>query len=176
SDGGLDSETGLRSMTVFERDLKREIERLARSKNPFCLAAVTIDYMGEETEETLMSEVVQKAAEGVLECLRTFDDAYRKGPYQFILSLKNTDYPGANAAINRINRYFKNENMVFDDQGTKRVVSISCAISEVLPTDNPNELVDNLMADCLKNAEEPGTVLQFQELSQLQRFVKKIGD
>ena len=43
ADSGIDSETGFRSMSVFQRDILREIDRRARTNTPFCLAAVKID-------------------------------------------------------------------------------------------------------------------------------------
>ncbi len=176
ADSGVDTETGMRSMSVFDRDLKRELERRARSDNPFCLDYIRIDRTDLVTDDALKSDLVQKAAEGVMACLRTFDDAYRKSDYEFILCLKNTDYPGANAALNRINRYYNQQNIVFVVDGAEKAVTVSGTIAEVIPTDDIGELIDNMAKDVMKHADEPGTVLQFQELSQLQRFVKGIGE
>lgn len=176
SDSGIDAETGLRSMSVFERDLSREMERRARSSVPFCLAAVRVDHVASVKEQDMAIKIIQKAAEGVQACLRTFDDAYRHDAHHFILCLKNTDFAGANAAINRINRYFRNENMVFGRDGGSVPITISSTIAEVLPTDNLDEMVQNLVNDVEKNADEPGTVLQLQELSELQKFVKGMGE
>lgn len=176
SDSGIDVETGMRSMTVYERDLSREIDRQARTNTQFCLAAVRIDGLESMTEEAQASELIKKAAAGILVCLRTFDDAYRQDVGTFILCLKNTDSHGATAALNRILRYFKSEEMYYETEEGQKPVSISGSITEVMPTDKPMELAANLSRDVKTNADQPGTILQFQELSELQRFVKGIGD
>lgn len=176
SDSGIDTETGMRSMSVFDRDLKREVERRARSDTPFCLAYIRIDRTELVTSEAEQAELIQKAAEGIMACLRTFDDAYRKSRFEFILCLKNTDYPGANAAVNRINRYYDKQDIVFVVDGAEKTITVSGTITEVIPTDDIRELIDNMAKDVLKHADEPGTVLQFEELSQLQRFVKGMGE
>lgn len=174
TDSGLDKDTGMRSMTVFSRDMEREMERRSRSEIAFCLAVLRLDGLEdiEKSGESVLNSAAKGAAKAILTCMRTYDDAYRKEGGEFILCLKNTDLTGAGAALARINKYLQREAITFKGASGVKPVTLSSSVSEVLPGENVDQKVKDLSTDIEKAKGQPGTVLQLKEMSQLQRYIK----
>lgn len=169
SDSGIDALTGMRSMSVFEKDMVREIERRLRSNNPFCLVVVQMDGLEKHKQpKGVFHELQLSVSDEIKTCLRTYDDAYRKEDGVFILCLKNTVFSGACAAINRINKAL-NESVALQKQGQ---ISVSCSImADQFDPKNAIDLANSIHKDIQQNANEHGTILQFKEMSTLQKYV-----
>ena len=105
SDSGLDVESALRSQRAMEIDIKRELERRARRGNPFTLALARIDNYDEFKDiidPEQHKEVISTLGRLIKKCIRSFDDAYRSGDNEFIMSLKHSEAVGGTAAVNRL--------------------------------------------------------------------------
>ena len=163
---GMDETTGLRSQKIMEDDLKKEMERVARHGSPFSLVLTRIDnYLGAADKDTL----VEVAVANIKKCMRTFDDAYYLDDGVFLLSLKQADMIGAQAATTRLQNYIKT------DERNSGNITLSYCMSEPVPGDEVDELVNNMKADLESFDDEDDVVLKFVELSPLQRYLDEIG-
>jgi len=172
---GLDPVTGLRSKTVLQSDMERELERFSRQGTQFTLAIARIDdyekilesYGREKTRDyiKLVAEKVQKS-------LRSFDDAYSYKPDTFVLSLKQSDINGGIRALERLRAELEAENIILDIGGEKVPLTMSCCIAEPMPGDEVEQLLANLDEDLNTAERRPDSVLQYQEMSPLQRYVQ----
>ncbi|MFP4313697.1 MAG: diguanylate cyclase domain-containing protein [Alphaproteobacteria bacterium] len=176
-DSGIDVLTGLRSKKTLYPDLAMEMERLARRGKPFCLALARInDY------ELIVKKQGREAARGytrmvsslIKKSMRSFDDGYRMGNGEFVLSLKQADMQGGIAALERLKKSLEGEEITINfDEGPK-ILTMSCCIAEPLPDDDSEILIANLREDLLGIEEQDkGSVLQYQELSDLERFIQE---
>jgi GGDEF domain-containing protein len=159
---GYDELTGLRNIHVFKGDIRREMERLSRQGNPFCLVMARIDKFAgfEDPQANLMV-----AVENIKECIRTFDDAYYLENGEFLLSLKHTDTVGAQAAIARLQQFLK------IDDNNKEKLSMSFCVAEPVVPEELEGLLDNMRQDLDDHLNDEEAVLQFVEASPLKRFV-----
>lgn len=162
---GLDEETGLRNAKTIESDLKKELERLARQGNPFSLVATRIDrYAGQPDQKKALSVSVAN----IKRCMRSFDDAYYLGNGHFLLSLKQADIIGAQAAVERLQQFLK------EDEENVPVMTMSYCMVEPVPGDEVSVLLANMNQDLTDHMNESDVVLKFLEVSALERFVGTI--
>jgi diguanylate cyclase len=168
---GIDTLTGLRTHNAMEQDVERELERRARRGKPFSLVFARID----DFEKLAGVDVDQKnhmilyVAGLIKKSIRTYDDAYRIGEGEFIMSLKHTELSGAVATINRMRQYLQEEPM--QGEGLPKITLSYCA-AEPMPGDNVSELIFNMRAD-LKHYDDGGNMaMEYIEQSPLERFIK----
>lgn len=173
-DSGVDVLTGLRSKTVMHDDLARELERLARRGKPFCLALAKIDnyddIVNQQSREKAR-EYTKAVSVLIKKSIRSFDDGYRLGNGEFILSLKQADITGGIAALERLKKMLESENMSVLISDEIRSLTMSCCIAEPLPEDSVDELVANLRKDLETSDKDSGTVLEYHEMSDLERYM-----
>ncbi|MAZ76175.1 MAG: hypothetical protein CMH31_02615 [Micavibrio sp.] len=163
---GMDEKTGLRSQKVMEDDLKKEIERVARQGSPFSLVLTRIDnYLSFEDKDS----VIELTVDNIKKCMRTFDDAYYMDDGVFLLSLKQADMIGAQAATTRLQNFIKT------DEKNRDEVTLSYCMSEPVSGDEIDELVNNMKADLESYDDEEDVVLKFIESSPLQRYIDEIN-
>lgn len=164
-DSGVDTRTNLRSPAVLIADLKKEMERVSRNGKSFSLVYARIDdFVGVDDKD----EVLKRVSDNVKLCLRSFDDAYYMDHGAFLMSLKQTDTFGAQAAVMRL------QQMLAKDTASKKVTMSFC-IAEPVPEDNMEELLANMKDDLAKYHGEKDIVLKFLEVSPLQRYVEALG-
>ncbi len=175
-EGGLDILTGLKNNAVIDADLAIEMERLSREGWPFCIGLARIDDF-KAVEESLGEEkadaTVKTVAGFVLSSLRSYDDAYRVSRDHFIMCLKQSDIVGGQKALERLRDILEKAAEVYTVDGKQRPLSVSCCVAAPLPGDDVEDLIDNLYVDLDQQIKDPGSVLTYQELSPLQRFIKK---
>lgn len=163
---GLDSLTGLRLPAVMQSDLEKEMQRLSRQGRPFSVALLKIDAFDALVEKNgkEKGEASIKAIAGLIKrSVRPFDDAYYIGDAQFVLSLKQADAAGGVKALERLKELQEQEGM--------RDIPLSCCVAEPVEGDRFEDLIENLKKD-LKHAQKSGdSVLQYFEMSPLERFV-----
>lgn len=164
-DNGIDPQTGLRSERVMIADLERELERRARSGQPFSIALTRIDgdaASKDPQKVALAIKILQKT-------LRSFDDAYVTGQGEYLVSLKHSDVNGALKFAKRLSdALVRNEDVTF---------SMSCCVAEPVPGENLFELIDNTRNDLNYIANlGSGASGQYEDLSPLSRFIQKIKD
>lgn len=178
-DSGIDTLTGLRSYTVLEKDLGRELERLARQGKAFSLALVRIDNFEElkkENSQEISNGYLKLVAELIKKSMRSFDDAYRLETNEFALSLKQANMNGGFKALERLKRELEKSRATCNLGGKIIPLTLSSCIAEPLPGDNLKELLQNLRQDLDKSGKAEGSVLEYFEMSPLQRFIKETGD
>lgn len=171
---GFDEKTGLRSAKLMRADIARELERRARRGNPLALALVKINNFNpawNQDEEKLRS-LIRKLSDSIKECLRSFDDAYYLGAEYFMLVLKQADVLGSQAAINRLNQEIKMAHIGNPDDPIEEI-SVSTLVTEPTPGDNFDVLLANMKKD-LDGIDAKATVVQYTDLSPLQRYIHSI--
>ncbi len=176
---GMDEKTGLRSLKVMKEDIERELHRMARRGTPFCLAYVRIDQFptiqwGENEDDE--DKLVRRSANFIKDCLRSFDDAYYLGKGDFLLFLKQTDMHGSQAAITRFNIIVRDaKTRVMVASGSTNLTFSTC-IAEPHPGDRVEDLLTHMRNDLTATAVDGGMVLQYQDISPLQRYVQSARD
>lgn len=171
---GFDEKTGLRSAKLMAEDVSRELERRARRGNPFSLALLKINNFKDEwrTNEDSFRAMIVKIADQIKETLRSFDDAYYMGDEYFLLSLKHADMLGSQAALGRLNGLISAAHIPAPDDPIEEI-SASTVLSEPLPGDSLDDLIANMKRD-LAGIDEKGAVLQYNDLSPIQRYIHSI--
>jgi diguanylate cyclase (GGDEF)-like protein len=174
--GGLDIFTGLKNKAVLRGDINIEMERLAREGFPFSLGLARIDDF-KIMEKSLGSKnadaIVKTVADFILKSLRTYDDAYRISRDHFVLCLKQSDTMGGQRALERLRDILEEAGKVYNIDGRDKLLTMSCCVASPFPGDDINDLFDNLYVDLDKQIKDPGSVLTYQALSPLQRFIKE---
>lgn len=178
-DSGIDSLTGLRSLSMLEDDIKREMARLARQGKQFSVALVRIDgleTMKDENSEDVVLGHIKSVADMIRRSVRSFDDAYRLENDEFLLTLKQSTMAGGVKAMERLKRELEEQDLIYKRGEGKVRLSLSSCIAEPLSDDLIEDLLANLRAD-LDGAEHAGgAVLEYFEMSPLQRFVQQTQD
>jgi diguanylate cyclase (GGDEF)-like protein len=178
-DSGMDAATGLRSRRVMRKDLEREMERRSRRGKPFSLALVRIDRYDDIRAMQNVDEharLLMTLADMIRLCLRSFDDAYRSGDGEFIMSLKHADISGGASALNRLRRLLEDEEIVFGTGADSFPLTLSGCVAEPLPGDDLSILLGNMRQDLGRYGDHAGAALQYHEISPLQRFVETIEE
>ena len=170
---GYDEKTGLRSAKLMQGDVARELERRARRGHPFSLAMVKINNFKDEwRNHKNLPDTILKISDQLKECLRSFDDAYYLGDEYFLLSLKHADIVGSQAALSRLNSLITQAHIPAPDDPLEEV-SVSSVLSEPIPGDSLDDLLNNMKKD-LSGIDAKGTVLQYNDLSPIQRYINSI--
>jgi PleD family two-component response regulator len=171
---GFDEKTGLRSAKLLKSDLARELERRARRGNPLSLALVKINGFNDEwsKDEEALRLIIRRLSDKIKECLRSFDDAYYIGGEYFLLALKHADMLGSQAAANRLNQGITAAHIARPDDPLEEI-SVSTVVSEPTPGDDFDTLLANMKKD-LEGIDAKGTVVQYSDLSPLQRYIHSI--
>lgn len=163
---GIDEVTGLRSQKILEEDLKKEMERVARRGSPFSLILTRIDGFFKFDDKDYVIKVVVR---NIKKCMRTFDDAYYMDNGTFLLSLKQADMIGAQAATTRLQNFIKT-----DEDNNKKNITLSYCMTEPVPGDEIDGLIANMKADLDSYEDEDDVVLKFVEVSPLQRYMDEM--
>lgn len=175
-DCGIDVLTGLRSKNAMHNDIEKELERLARRGKPFCLALARIDNYEEIAAEHGREHARRftKIVSGYIKkSIRSFDDGYRLGSGEFLLCLKQADVTGGIAALERLRRMLEASETKYSLQGQDVLLTMSCCIAEPVHDDDVDNLVRHLRADLRTTEKSSGAVLEYHEMSDLQRFVQE---
>jgi diguanylate cyclase (GGDEF)-like protein len=174
-DGGLDAMTGLRNWRQLRKDLKKELDRLERSGKSFTVAMTRIDQYEEIIREYSVAEARQylKLVAGLMkQSLRTFDDAYRTQDDKFALCLRQADITGGISALERLKELLEEREEILKLGGRRVPLTLSCCIAEPMPENDVDEMLRNLNDDLDNMKNSTGTVLEYFEISPLQKFME----
>ncbi len=175
-DSGIDTFTGLRSRHVMQKDIMREMDRLARRGKAFSIALLRVDDF-DEVQKGFDAGTVQSLVRFISDMIRcsvrSFDDAYYMDNGLFILSLKQTDTQGGIRALQRLRTELEKKESAYKMQDFGINLSLSSCVAEPLPGDNILELLENLKTDLDECRNESGAVLEYFEVSPLQRYVQQ---
>lgn len=172
---GMDALTGLRNWKQLRKDLKLELDRLDRAGKSFTIALVRIDQYPEIIREYSPEEArnyLKIAADLIKKSVRTFDDAYRTQDDQFILCLKQSDISGGISALDRLKELLEERGEVIKIAGRRIPLTMSCCIAEPVPEQNIDELLNNLNDDLANMKTATGAVLEYFEISPLQKYLE----
>ena len=86
--------------------------------------------------------------------------------------MKHADLLGSQAAINRLNHDIAAARIPCPDT-TGKTVSVTTLVSEPSPGDDVDTLLANMKRD-LEKVEESGAVIQYNDLSPLQRYIHSL--
>lgn len=178
-DRGIDFLTGLRSVALLDRDFKRELDRTARQGKAFSLALVRIPALAvlrEAGHDDRANQCLKDVSGLIKKSVRSFDDGYRMTSDEILLSLKQANLSGGVRALERIKRALEHKTITFRINGEDHLVSLSSCIAEPVKGDNLETLLKNLRRDLDDMNGEEGGVLEYIELSPLQRYVTNILD
>ena len=173
--GGIDPLTGLRSVEAMEKDIRREMDRLARQGKTFSLALVRIDEF--EKLKRLMApgeaaECVKIVADMVKKCMRSFDDAYHVDD-MFVLSLKQTGVTGGMRALKRLKSDLDQSDAFCMVQGKPHPLSLSSCVGAPNENDDVITFIEHLKKDLGEyQTEKGGGVVEYFEMSPLQRYIR----
>lgn len=174
-DGGLDALTGVRNWRQLRKDLKKELERLERSGRSFTVAMTRIDQYEEIIREYSVAEAreyLKLVASLMKESLRTFDDAYRTQDDKFALCLRQADISGGISALERLKELLEEREEVIKLGGRKVPLTLSCCVAEPVPDQDVDGMLQNLNDDLDNMKNQTGTVLEYFEISPLQKFIE----
>lgn len=164
SGSGICPETGFKSKEAIILDQKKEMERLKRQGTQFSMVMVRVDNFNAQTQ----SETLPLAVEAIKTCMRAFDDAYYLGEGYFLLSLKQTDLIGAEAATDRLEIILKEKN----PSGN---MSMSYCMAEPVEDDEVKTLLDSMKKDLDGHSDQQNVSLKFVESSPLQQYVDSLN-
>ncbi|MEM6812305.1 MAG: hypothetical protein AAF549_07540 [Pseudomonadota bacterium] len=153
-----DTQTGLRKPKHIASDQKKEMERLRRQGTLFSLVMLRIDGFDEAQKDRFLEPSVRV----IKKCLRAFDDSYYLDDGHFLLSLKQTDIVGGEAATDRLTILLKEEDVDF---------TFSYFLSEPVEYDEIDDLLKCMREDLDKHKSEGNVSLRLLELSPLQKFM-----
>ncbi len=181
-DNGLDYLTGLNSKSVLIRDIEKELERLSRKGQAFSMALIQIEQYDDilsQMSDTSSLQNTRKVAELVKDSIRSFDEAYRSGPGEFFVLLKQADISGGLAALARLRNNLEKEEITIELQGKEVPLSLSCCVAEPVEQDVAEDLLKNLRSDLKKGKGKDngqGQILEYHEISPLQRYLQEEKD
>ena len=104
--------------------------------------------------------------------LRSFDDAYYLGGEFFLVALKHADKVGSQSASTRLSGNI-NDAKITGLGENKELLTVSAVVAEPVEGDDVDALINNMKKD-LEGINAKGTVLAYNELSPLQRYVHTI--
>lgn len=171
----IDPLTGLRGKESMEKDVKREMDRLARQGKAFSLALIQIDQFDDIQKflsQSEQDECIKAVANFVKKSMRSFDDAYRLDKGMFILSLKQTGTQGGVKALKRVKDELDSMKISYTIEGKNRLLSLSSCIGEPAPGEDIFSFISNLTKDIKAYDGGKGSVVEFYDLSPLQRFIR----
>ena len=175
---GMDVMTGLKNLAVMDRDLAVEMERLSREGFPFCLGLARIDNfeaISKSVSKEEAEDVIKEVSRLVLQSLRSYDEAFRVSRDHFIMCLKQSDLVGGQKGLERLRDLMEASDMKVKLGEEEKLVTLSCCVAAPLPGDDVDDLIDNLYVDLDKQIKDDGSVLAYQEMSPLERFMKTDG-
>lgn len=164
SGSGICPETGLRSKDAIVQDQKKEMERLKRQGTSFSLVMVRVDNFSNYEKE----RALELSVNSIKICMRSFDDGYYLGAGYFLLSLKQTDIIGAEAATDRL------QIIIGEQRNDDEDIGLSYCIAEPVEDDELDKLLDYMRDDLLDHNDEKNVSLKYIAQSPLQKYVDKL--
>jgi GGDEF domain-containing protein len=170
SDAGFDVGSGLRNADAMMKDLKRELEHVARRGIHFSLVLMRL----EKSEDLALSlgakyiDMLRWLGDHIRKCARVFDDAYRLEKDLFLVTLKHTDHVGVQSFINRLLEQTEVHPFYVDSQRIE--AKFTFCTSQPIMGEDVSALLQEMKQD-LGLGQRQSDVISHQEISPLQRFM-----
>ena len=175
-DSGIDHITGVLNTAALTRDFTEEMDRFARQGKPFSMALVRIDGLEDikaQHDQSYVNKQLRLVADILRRSIRSFDDAYRMEDDLFLLLLKQTDITGSVRAMERLKAELEEQQATYELDGKQIYLSLSSCIAEPVQGDHLDQLLSDLRYDLSKTSNTAGAVLEYFEISPLQRYINK---
>lgn len=170
----MDVITGLRSKHTMFKDLKAEMSRLDRRGKTFSLALAKIDKFDViNTKREDAQTALAQFADVIKRAIRSFDDAYYINENEFIISLKQSDKLGGIVVLERIRESLGQEEISFKGPNGVFPLTASFCIAELGMNDDSFKLLGYLRKDLEESNKEPGSIIEYAEMSAVERFAKE---
>jgi len=136
-----DKATGLRNQLALDREIPREIRLARRTGEPLAIMLMSVDYLEDISENhgvDMGTHAWQSVAEALASQLRQSDLVFRTDNDEFLAVLHQTDLPGAQALVSRmqklIDRCVRLDNVQF-------VLTASAAVTDLGEHDDAQSLL-----------------------------------
>lgn len=175
----MDKETGLYDKEALIHDYAKDMERLTRYDHPFCLIMGKINGYSEGQTAMLQDKelsLTKIAAYLLRSTIRTFDEAYRIGENEFVLSCKVIQKAGGFAITRRIEKLIANRDIsVTAPDGAQVPLALSFCVADPVHGDELDDLLANMRSDLNRYDGEADstTSIELSEQSPLERFISE---
>jgi diguanylate cyclase (GGDEF)-like protein len=182
-ENGVDPLTGLRNAKVMYNDLERELSACARRQDYIGIALGRIDEFAELKEslnEDQLNKVIQEVAKVLKQTMRIYDDGYRFGEGSFVFCFKHTDRLGSVSAVERFVKRLRdiqnNEDKPQIFHQLPEPVTLSYSIAKLEIGSDIKALVQGLNNDVCQYPVEKELILEYQEFTPVQQYMKEMQD
>ncbi len=171
---GYDPITGLRSGEVWQADLEREMERMARRGRGFALALARLDHVDDlqARHAAGFDQILHHLGSSILYTIRTFDDAYHLPNHEFLLALKHTDLHGAERCAARLKDYVTDAPPRIGPDAID--LSLSFCVAEPIVGQDLGQFVDAMRRDLdMRGNDKASAFVYHEEESALHRYMRE---
>ncbi len=140
--------TGLFNRRFFEDALHREATRSLRSKQPFCLLGLDLDYLkriNDNYGHSMGDKAISTIANVITNTSRSVDIPARYGGEEFFIILPGIDAKGGLVAAERLRASIQNCKVEGLKEGITASLGISCFIEQTTNIDELFEMCDKAM-------------------------------
>lgn len=144
-----DELTGLPNRRDMLRTIDNEIQRVTRSKKPFCFIFIDIDHFKNVNDtygHACGDEVLKHVSATIRNLLRKYDVLARYGGEEFLTLLPETDLEGAKIVAERFRKTIENTTVIFGKLSIKVTITLGVAqYDHALGADKSIQMADRAL-------------------------------
>lgn len=144
-----DELTGLPNRRDMLRTIDNEIQRVARTKKPFCFIFIDIDHFKNVNDtygHACGDEVLKHVSATIRNLLRKYDVLARYGGEEFLTLLPETDIEGAKVVAERFRKAVEEETVIFGNLSIKVTITLGVAqYNHALGADRSIQMADHAL-------------------------------
>ena len=165
-----DELTGLPNRRDMLRTIDNEIQRVTRTRKPFCFIFIDIDHFKNVNDtygHACGDEVLKHVAATIRNLLRKYDVLARYGGEEFLTLLPETDLEGAKIAAERFRKTIEDTTVIFGKLSIK--VTITLGVSQydhALGADRSIQMADRALYEGKENGRNRVIIWEPERTSQ----------
>ena len=144
-----DELTALPNRRDMLRTIDNEIQRVSRTRKPFCFIFIDIDHFKNVNDtygHACGDEVLKHVASTIRNLLRKYDVLARYGGEEFLTLLPETDLEGAKTVAERFRKTIEESNVIFGKNTIKVTITLGVAeYDHALGADRSIQLADRAL-------------------------------
>ena len=144
-----DELTALPNRRDMLRTIDNEIQRVSRTRKPFCFIFIDIDHFKNVNDtygHACGDEVLKHVASTIRNLLRKYDVLARYGGEEFLTLLPETDLEGARTVAERFRKTIEDSNVIFGKNTIKVTITLGVAeYDHALGADRSIQLADRAL-------------------------------
>ena len=144
-----DELTALPNRRDMLRTIDNEIQRVSRTRKPFCFIFIDIDHFKNVNDtygHACGDEVLKHVASTIRNLLRKYDVLARYGGEEFLTLLPETDLEGARTVAERFRKTIEDANVIFGKNTIKVTITLGVAeYDHALGADRSIQLADRAL-------------------------------